>query len=417
MNSPLTQNSFTIDANILSISELNRLTKQTLEKKIGSIWLTGEVSNLSRPSSGHTYFSLKDKQAQIRCAMFRNTTSRAAFTIENGQSVLVQAKVTLYEARGDYQIIVNSIHLSGHGLLQLQFEQLKNNLSKKGWFDDIHKKPLPKKPCCIGVITSPTGAAIRDVLTVLKRRYPIAPVIIYPCQVQGQTASRSIIQAIESANNQSKCDALILTRGGGSLEDLWCFNSEELAHCIKNSRIPTITGIGHEVDVTIADLVADHRASTPSSAAEFLTPDQNEWLHRLLVTKQSLIYFTLNQFNNTKSVLQSYRKRLRHPNEQLQLHAQKLDQAELHLTHTINTILKAKRSLLTHSVNHLNSLNPLSVLERGYSICFNSRNQIVNSFNTINKNDSITIQFKDGLALAVISSTKNLKKPVKKAAS
>src|SRR3990167_8481765 len=276
--------------NIYSVSKLNAESAVLLSTHFGFIYVTGEISNLSRPSSGHLYFSLKDDQAQIRCALFRFQHQKMDFALENGQEIIVQAKVSLYEPKGDYQLIVSSIQLAGAGKLQIAFEQLKKELEKAGLFDEKHKKPLPLFPKQIGVITSPTAAALQDILKVLKKRFPSMPVIVYPTQVQGNLAAAQIAAAIQQANQHNVCDVLILARGGGSIEDLWSFNEKIVAQAIFDSVIPIVTGIGHQTDFTIADFVADVRAPTPSAAAEMVSPDRDELLLQISHQQQRLFH-------------------------------------------------------------------------------------------------------------------------------
>src|ERR1700728_510376 len=266
---------------VYSVSRLNRKVRMLLESGIGQIWVQGEVSNLARPSSGHWYFSLKDRDACVRCAMFRARNSLARFTPSEGQSVLAYCRVSLYEPRGDYQLLVEHLEDTGLGALQRFFEELKVRLAAEGLFAAERKRPLPLVPRRIGVITSPTGAAIRDILHILARRFPAAAVLIYPVPVQGAAAAPAISAALDLASARAECDVLILSRGGGSLEDLWAFNDERVARAIYRCAIPVVTGIRHEIDFTIADFVADVRAPTPSGAAELVVPDGRTWLHRL----------------------------------------------------------------------------------------------------------------------------------------
>lgn len=241
------------------------------------LWVSGEISNLARPASGHFYFTLKDQAAQVRCAWFRQRQRGSVRRIADGEQVLVLGRVSIYEPRGDYQFIVEQVEPAGEGELRRQFERLKKKLAAEGLFDSERKRPLPLLPRCIGVITSPTGAAIRDILTVLRRRFPSIPVVIYPSPVQGDAAAPGLIAALRVAERRDECDVLVVARGGGSLEDLWAFNDEALARAIANCPIPIVSGVGHEVDVTIADFAADMRAPTPSGAAELVVPDQAEW--------------------------------------------------------------------------------------------------------------------------------------------
>lgn len=255
-------------SSIFTVSRLNQTVRLLLEQEMGQVWISGEISNFTQPASGHWYFTLKDDTAQVRCAMFRNSNRRVTFRPQHGQQVLVRANITLYEPRGDYQIIAESMQPAGEGLLQQKYEQLKAKLHSEGLFDQQHKQPLPSPAHCVGVITSKTGAALHDILHVLKRRDPSLPVIIYPTAVQGDDAPGQIVRAIELANARGECDVLIVGRGGGSLEDLWSFNDERVARAIFASRIPVVSAVGHETDVTIADFVADLRAPTPSAAAK-----------------------------------------------------------------------------------------------------------------------------------------------------
>lgn len=265
----------------ISVTELNRQAKKLLEQGIARVWVEGEVSNLARPASGHIYFTLKDETAQIRCAWFRQRQRGPAIRLKNGDQMLAFGKVSLFEARGDYQLIVEELEEAGEGELRRRFEALKKKLAAEGLFDPAHKIPLPAVPQCIGVVTSPTGAAVRDILTVLRRRFPAVPVVIYPTAVQGETAAAQIAAAIAIADRRKDCDVLLVARGGGSLEDLWAFNEEIVARAIFDCSLPVVSAIGHEVDFTIADFVADVRAPTPSGAAELVVPDQADWRRQL----------------------------------------------------------------------------------------------------------------------------------------
>lgn len=269
------------DTRAISVSELNRRAKALLEDGIARVWVEGEVSNLSRPASGHVYFSLKDASAQVSCAWFRQRQRGPTNNLKNGDQVLVFGKVSIYEARGNYQMIIEQLEPAGEGELRRMFEALKKKLASEGLFDEGCKQPIPTLPGRIGVVTSPSGAAIRDIITVLKRRFPATPVIIYPAAVQGVAAKAQIVDAIGHAVRRRECDVLIVGRGGGSLEDLWPFNEEEVAHAIFECPIPVVSAIGHEIDFTIADFVADVRAPTPSGAAELVVPDQADWRAQL----------------------------------------------------------------------------------------------------------------------------------------
>ena len=273
---------------VLSVTALNRRARQLLETHLPLIWVEGELSNLSCPASGHWYFTLKDEHAQVRAAMFRNRNQRIGRPPEPGQQVLVRGRISLYEQRGDYQLIVEHLELAGHGLLQKRFEEIRERLAAEGLFAAERKRPLPALPGCLGVITTPSGAAIHDILRVLRRRFPALPVYLYPAQVQGKAAPGDLVAAIELANRHDACDVLILARGGGSLEDLWSFNEERVARAIAASRIPIVCGVGHETDVTIADFAADLRAPTPSAAAELASPDSTELISGVLALQARL---------------------------------------------------------------------------------------------------------------------------------
>jgi exodeoxyribonuclease VII large subunit len=315
---------------VFSVSRLNQTARTLLEQGLPRVWIEGELSNIARPSSGHLYFTLKDSQAQIRGAMFRSRNQLLRFRPEEGMQVLVRAKVSLYEARGDYQLIAESMQEAGDGVLQRAFDALKAKLEAEGLFDPAWKKTLPTLPERIGVITSPTGAAIRDVLSVLRRRFPAIPVVIYPVPVQGKDAGREIAAMLDTASNRNECDVLILTRGGGSLEDLWAFNEEVVARALHACPIPVVSAVGHEVDFTIADFVADQRAPTPSAAAELVSPDQQEWLQQVSGLENRVTRRMQQQVLDTRQRMRwlEQRLKLRHPGQHLRQQAQRLDELE-----------------------------------------------------------------------------------------
>jgi len=343
---------------ILTVSELNFLTREILEANFPLIWVEGEISNLVRPASGHWYFSLKDDAAQVRCAMFKMRNRLLPFQPQDGQHVLVRARVSLYEARGEYQLIVDHMEPAGEGALRLQFEMLKKRLAAEGLFDEARKKSLPRLPKRIGVITSPTGAAIRDVLSVLQRRFPAIPILIFPSLVQGDSASQALISAIRTANKRQDCDVLILCRGGGSLEDLWAFNDESLARTIADSSIPIVSGVGHEVDFTIADFVADLRAPTPSAAAELITPAATEWWSMYADYANSLSQLMQRKLQATKQLLVFIQKRLQHPSRKLQNQAQRIDELEQRLINAQTSVLRHRQSTLATMQARLEQFSP-----------------------------------------------------------
>lgn len=336
---------------IFSISRLNREARAILEGHFPLIWVEGEMSNLARPSSGHLYFSLKDEQAQVRCAMFKMRNQLLSFRPADGTQVLARARISLYEPRGDYQLVVEHMEVAGDGLLRRAFEELKKRLGAEGLFDPAHKKPLPRLPRCIGVVTSPTGAAIHDILSILRRRFPAIPVLIYPVAVQGGAAAPEIVRMIRRAGERRDCDVLIVARGGGSLEDLWAFNEESVARAIHDCPIPVVSGVGHEVDVTIADFVADHRAATPSAAAELVSPNGDEWLQTFIVLEHRLIKQAKQQLHAKRQTLQWLDKRLalQHPGRRLRDQGQRLDELEQRL-------YQAWRSRLRHAAARLDIL-------------------------------------------------------------
>ena len=439
----LTSDIFTssTDRDVLSVSQLNRKAKQLLETHLPLLWVEGELSNVSQPSSGHWYFTLKDEQAQVRCAMFRNRNMLVRFAPRQGQQVLIRARVSLYEGRGDYQLIVEHMEEAGFGALQRAFEALKLKLANEGLFDDAYKQPLPSLPKHIAVITSPTGAAIRDVLSVLNRRFPAIPVTVIPVAVQGKEAAPQIVRAIDLANRAGLFDVVILARGGGSLEDLWPFNEESVARAIHASELPIVSAVGHEVDFTIADFVADLRAPTPSAAAELLVPDAEDWLETFAgyeILLQEAIERKLQSF---KQRLEWLRTRLRHPGERLQQQAQRLDGLELRLVravdhqllrcHTrLNTLvlrqkplqprlrinqlnqqvsqhhatlvknmqrhLRAQQQRLTEAARLLQTVSPLNTLQRGYAIATDSHHKVITNRSQVAPGDSINARLAEG---------------------
>ena len=392
-----------IDAeqHILSISKLNQCAREVLEDNFGTVWVVGEISNLARPASGHSYFSLKDAKAQVRCALFRNRAQRINFELANGLQVLVRANVSLYEGRGDFQLIIESIEPAGDGALKQAFEALKKTLAAEGLFDEHHKQPIPKLPQCIGVITSSTGAALRDILAVLKRRFTAIPIIIYPTQVQGDTAATSIKTAIETANQRAECDVIILSRGGGSLEDLWPFNEEIVARAIFNSRIPIVSGVGHQVDFTIADFVADYRAPTPSAAAEYCSPDIQVYLQRLAQLQQRCFSTIRHLLKYWAHQLKALQLQLKHPKQRLEQHMQRLDFLNLRLTQAIPRLLEQRKVRLAKASQTLSALSPLATLSRGYAIAL-KENTIIQHAKDVQTGDTITVKVAKGEILAEV---------------
>jgi exodeoxyribonuclease VII large subunit len=364
---------------VYSVSRLNRAVRGLLESGLGPLWVEGEISNLARPSSGHWYFSLKDREAQVRCAMFRQRNVLSRCTPREGQLVHAFGRVSVYEPRGDYQLLIEALEDAGTGALQRAFEELKTRLDAEGLFALEHKRALPAVPRRIGVITSPSGAAIRDILHVLARRFPAAPVLLYPVPVQGAAAVPGILAALELAAQRAECDVLILARGGGSLEDLWAFNDERVARAMYRCPIPIVTGIGHEVDVTIADFVADVRAPTPTGAAQLVVPDSQAWRARLaqFATRlQSAARRTLRSETLRVAALAS-RLQQAHPGARLRQHSQRLDELEVRLRLGIQARLARVGAALELAARALQAVSPLATLARGFAVVTRERDGVL----------------------------------------
>lgn len=426
---------------ILTVSQLNRQVKSFLENEIGLVHVEGEISNLSKPSSGHYYFTLKDNSAQIRCAFFKNRHSSSVLRdFSDGQQVVASGKLSLYEARGEYQLIVEEIAEAGLGVLYQRFEELKIKLAAEGLFNSERKKPLPKIPETIGIITSSTGAAIRDILSTLARRYPLAKIIIYPSEVQGQTAPQQLIKALQRANADKRCAVLILARGGGNIEDLWAFNDEYLARQIAASTIPVVSGVGHETDFTIADFVADYRAETPTAAAAAVTPNCIELFNilnnaisrlsdaiiRQVNGLQLKLGYLMDKITSPKQAISSYWQTVDYLEKQLlsaitqfislrinkinlfstQLHAHnpkkqieqtniRLRQLIMQLTQEIRIKLTQLKNQLSTNLSTLHAVSPLATLDRGYAIV--SKNQrILFSTKQLEVGDTVEVRLSKG---------------------
>jgi len=439
----------TQNKNIYSVSSLNRAAKSLLETNLGVIWLSGEISNLTIAVSGHWYFTLKDHSAQIKCAMFRGNNSRTGFTPKHGQQVLVRGKLSLYEARGDYQLIVETMAPEGDGLLKQQFEALKCQLASEGLFSASLKKTLPEIIKKVGIVTSSTGAALQDILSVLQRRDPRLEVIIYPTQVQGKGSALSVAAQIALANTRNECDVLIVGRGGGSLEDLWCFNEIEVAYAIHQSHLPIISAVGHEIDVTISDFVADLRAATPSAAAELVSQHKtfvSTQLSTLLTRLKQAMLSTLQHKAHRQSILKQtllqhdpkhklqqqtlhldeLSLRLQHaiqqkiqlqqrlstqlknrlenatPAHNINIEEQKLQQLSYRLTQVINTTLEYSEQNLQHQIQQLNAFSPLATLARGYAIVKDKTGRVCTDTTCLSSGDNIEITLEKGQVNAQI---------------
>jgi len=440
------------NATIFSVSRLNATVRKLLEHEMGRIWLTAEISNFTRPSSGHWYFTLKDDNAQVRSAMFRSSNQRVSFRPQNGQQVLVRASVTLYDPRGDYQLIVESMQPAGEGLLQQQFTELKNRLDAEGLFAAEHKQPLPSPARQVGVITSASGAALHDILQVLRRRDPSLPVVIYPTAVQGNDAVPAIVRAIELANQRQECDVLIVGRGGGSLEDLWCFNDERVARAIFASRLPVVSAVGHETDVTIADFVADLRAPTPSAAAELISRNQTELLRQLISAQQQMemamdfylarrqrsfaqLQHRLNQqhpelrLTRQHNLLSEQHRRLqtalqqqlqkqslrfeqlsrrlqrRQPQSQIYQANQELGQLRYRLQQAISQQLNDNRQRFGSLAVQLETASPLATLARGFSVTTKANGDVIKNTRQLQRGDTLRTRLNDGWVESEVTAT------------
>lgn len=449
----LEQDNLPIDDNarrVLSVTELNRKAKSLLEIHLPLMWVQGEISNISRPASGHMYFTLKDERAQVRCAMFKSRNNLTKITPKTGDMVQVRARVSLYEGRGDYQLIVEHMEASGFGLLQRRFDELKQLLQAEGLFGPERKRQLPEIPKHIAIITSPTGAAVRDMLTVLKRRFPAIPITIVPSAVQGDDAPKQLLAALDRVEESKRFDVVVLCRGGGSLEDLWAFNHEKLARRIAGFPIPVVSAIGHEVDFSIADFVADVRAPTPSAAAELLCPNSADYEVAFLNAALRLARLIQTKIASEKTRLLHLRQLVKHPGEKIQTWAQRTDQLELRLVRALrvqqqtrsakvatlarqlkaqtparaiklsrtnlgrlqaqlNTSIKralhSRQQLFANTVAQLELVSPLNILQRGYSIARNDRGELIRSANQITINQHINITLADGNLQAAVTAT------------
>lgn len=388
--------------NPITVTSLNDQVKSLLESGLGQVWVEGEISNLARPPSGHIYFSLKDDKAQVRCAMFRGFASKSPGNWENGMQVIVRAKVSVYAPRGDYQLIVEKMEESGVGALQQAFEALKKQLAKEGLFDEDHKQAFPEFPKKIGVVTSPTGAALQDILHVIERRYPLVPVVIFPTLVQGQQAAKNIVGAIKLANKHKQCDVLIVARGGGSLEDLWPFNEEIVARAVYSSKIPIVSGVGHETDFTICDFVADFRAPTPSVAAETVTPDGEGLLTYIEQQRAKLARHMKQIIAEREQQVLYLRKRLPHPRQQLQLSAQRLDELWLRAQQAMLGKVSQSEHQFLQLTRTLEALSPLAILNRGYSITFDKKGKAIRHMKQVKAGDVICSKVGDGNITSVV---------------
>ncbi len=386
---------------IISVSELNSLIKEffDLNPMFNSVYVKGEISNFKRHSSGHCYFSLKDEKSVIKAVMFKFNALSLNFEPENGMKVIINARLSSYERDGVYQLYVNEMQPDGVGALHIKFEQLKEKLSKEGLFDEQFKKPLPRFPKTVGVVTSKTGAAVKDIINVIKRRAKNTDIIIYPATVQGADAHKSIVAGIEYFN-ENKVDVMIVGRGGGSIEDLWCFNEEEVARAIFKSSVPVVSAVGHETDYTISDFVADLRAPTPSAAAELCVPHLKDVIG-FIETSRSRMYLSLNKnidlYKNKLDTLKNSNVFI-YPKRMLERYEQDIVSRSATLCNAYERIIASKKESFVRSISSLDSLSPLKVLKRGYTFVEDKEGKVIDSVKKLNTDDIISLKFADGKA-------------------
>ena len=395
-----------------TVAQVNEYVKCLIEEEmlLQDIYVCGEVSNFKKHSSGHFYFTIKDSSSEIRAVMFRSYAQKVKFNIENGLKVIVRARVGVFESAGMYQLYVNTMQPEGMGALHLAFEQLKSKLLKEGLFDEAHKRPIPKFPKRIGIITSPTGAAVRDIINIATRRYNLASLILFPSLVQGEEAAGQLISGIDYFNITESVDVIIIGRGGGSIEDLWAFNDEYLARAIYNSKIPVISAVGHEIDFTICDFVADLRAPTPSAAAELATPNLADIVAKIDGFKSRSILAISSLIEEYKTRLEyiSSSKVFKSPISMLEIPKLRLSAAKKELISTFTRAVMTKRNDFSQKVAKINALNPLSILSRGFATVISDEGKTIKSINDIEKNSKISIRFLDGSAQATIDSKERI---------
>jgi exodeoxyribonuclease VII large subunit len=392
---------------VLSVTELNRMARDVLERSFPLFWISGEISNMTRAASGHWYFSLKDSSAQVRCVMFRGRNSYLDWQPREGDKVEARAVVTLYEARGDFQLTVEFLQRAGLGALFEAYERLKQKLEAEGLFDPARKKSIPEHPRRIGIVTSPDAAALHDVLTTLRRRMPSIPVVIYPTPVQGKEAGTKIAAAINTAGARNECDVLIICRGGGSIEDLWQFNEEIVARAIAACPIPTISGVGHETDFTIADFAADRRAPTPTAAAEMVAPDRAVLLRQLQQLQQQMARQMGYLLQRRMQQLDYLAKRLLSPAQQIRNQGGHLNQLSLRLNTAMRSRLQRQQQALLRLEQNLHHLNPTGVLSRGYALVQDAEGRVVRASSQLQIGEQVSLTLAEGAADATISQIKS----------
>ena len=396
---------------VLTVSDLNAAVRKQLETRFPPLWVEGEIAQLTVASSGHMYFTLKDAGAQVRCALFRTRAARLTWQPRQGDKVRARAQVTLYEARGEFQLTIDSLVKGGLGTLYERFLQLKNELEAAGLFDPARKRALPGFPATIGIITSPQAAALHDVLTTLERRAPYARLILYPTLVQGADATAQIVQAIEAANRHAQADVLLLCRGGGSLEDLWCFNEAAVVRAVANSELPIICGVGHETDTTLADLAADVRAPTPTAAAEIVAPDKTRMLSLLEMQRGRLQQRIARQLDESAMRLDGYSARLRSPMALLERQQDRLLQYRTRLGHWAERSLARDQRRLGELSLRLQALDPEQPLQRGYALITDEQGHLIDSITKAPPQTAVELRLADGRLQARIESVRPTRAP------
>ena len=383
-----------------SVTEINRYLKELLESdhNLADVWVKGEISNLSQPRSGHIYFTLKDSTATLRCVMWRTAAARLLTVPRDGESVEVHGYISLYEAGGQYQLYADRIRSLGEGALYQEFLQLQSRLEDEGLFDPSRKRPIPPRPVRIGIVTSPSGAALRDILNTIRRRYPLVDIILAPTPVQGVEAPAGIIKALHILNSRYQPDVILVSRGGGSIEDLWAFNHEAVARAIADSQAPVISGVGHQTDFTISDFVADLRAPTPTAAAELATPDRTELKLNLSELSQRMVQVMLSQTSNARWAYSDLVSRLAHcsPSAQIQTDRQRLDDLTHRMTRHFSHILKLQGTRLAGFERRLNALNPHAILARGFAIVSQPDGTIIRRINQVDSGNRLNVHLVDG---------------------
>jgi len=381
---------------IATVSQLNGFIKKTFEANpvFSDIWIKGEISNFKKHYSGHLYLTLKDEGGVLKAVMFKSSTFSLNFTPSDGMKVMARGRVSVYEASGAYQLYITEMIPDGVGELYIAYEKLKKKLEAEGLFDEEHKKPIPKFPSAVGVVTASTGAAVRDIINVMTRRFPYAEIIIYPAQVHGAGAAQSICEGIEYFNKTKICDTLIVGRGGGSIEDLWAFNEEEVAYAIYNSEIPVISAVGHEVDFTIADFVADLRAPTPSAAAEIAVPSQSELINKIIDCEYSLKTLLVSNLKNKKLKLESVK--LLSPKDIIENHFLRVDGATKDIINSMKQILSENKEQFAGLIGKLDALSPLKVMQRGFAMPVDEENKVIKSVKELDKKKEFVLRLADG---------------------